>query len=107
MANTKEIPMLFIRSRHEPYRRAGFSFTRAGIGIALNAMTKAQLKSITEDPRLVIEEGSVPAEDIGDTPEQAEAARKAAEAAAAEAEAKAKAEQGAAGKTPTKGKGTK
>ena len=108
MAKQKEIPILFIKSKHEPYRRAGFGFSRAGVGIALSALTDEQIEVIKADPHLVVEEGSVAAEDAGDTPEQAEAARLAAEAAArADAEAKAKAEQEAAAceKAAAKAKG--
>lgn len=96
----KQIPALFIKSKHEPYRRAGFEFSRAGIGIALAALTEAQVSLLKNDPHLVVEECTFPAEDADDTAAQAaaaEAAAKAAEeAAAAEAAAQAAEEAAAA-----------
>ncbi|WP_411832321.1 HI1506-related protein [Pseudoxanthomonas mexicana] len=55
---TKEIPALFVRAKHEPYRRAGFQHTRAGTGFALDALTEAQVELLKNDPHLVVEECS-------------------------------------------------
>lgn len=122
MSKQKEVPALFVRSLHEPYRRAGFAFSRAGIGIALSALSKEQIKALQEDPRLVVEECTFPADAVAaaeaekaaaEAAAKAEAEKTAAEAAAiaeaekAAAEAAAKAEAEKAAAKAGKGKGAK
>lgn len=65
---SKNIPALFIRSKHQPYRRAGFSFSRQGVGIALAALTDDQVQVLKNDPRLDVEECTFPAEEAVEAP---------------------------------------
>ena len=88
-----QVPALYIRSKHEPYRRAGFAHSRAGFGVALDALTEDQVALLKSDPHLVVEECTIDPEEAVQSPEAVAAAAKAAqEAAAAEAAAKAAAE---------------
>lgn len=48
---------LWIRSVPESFRRCGFRFTREGFGIALSALTDAQIDQLIADPNLVVEQG--------------------------------------------------
>jgi hypothetical protein len=90
-------PGLFIRSKHEPYRRAGFAHSRTGVGIALSALTEKQIQLLKGDPHLVVEDCTFEGDDDAarQEAERAEAERIAAEKAAAE---KAAAEKAAAEK---------
>lgn len=45
---------LFIRSKHDGYRRAGVAFTRDGVTLDRRALTDQQLAAIEADPRLTI-----------------------------------------------------
>lgn len=56
---------IFVRSMPETFRRAGFTFTREGVGLALTALTQEQLKAIEEEPLLNVQymEFPVTAED--------------------------------------------
>lgn len=85
-ANQKDIPALFIRTKHDGvYRRAGFKFNRQGYGIALSALDKDQVKLLKADPHLRVEECTFPADElVDDDAAKAEATRAAAEKAEAE-----------------------
>ncbi|PKM31999.1 MAG: hypothetical protein CVV07_01075 [Gammaproteobacteria bacterium HGW-Gammaproteobacteria-11] len=48
---------LWIRSVPESFRRCGFRFTREGYGIALSALTDAQVEQLMADPNLVVKRG--------------------------------------------------
>ena len=48
---------LWIRSVPESFRRCGFRFTREGFGIALSALTDAQIDQLLAEPNLVVEHG--------------------------------------------------
>ncbi|UIO45611.1 HI1506-related protein [Pseudomonas aeruginosa] len=56
---------IFVRSYPPTFRRAGFAFTSEGIGIALSALTEAQLKAIKEEPQLRVESCEFLPDDIG------------------------------------------
>lgn len=49
------IPGLWIRSVPPTFRRCGFAFTREGFGIALHALTEAQVEVLVSEPNLVVE----------------------------------------------------
>lgn len=76
MSESKPIPALFVKAKHNGYRRAGFVHTREGVGIALSALTEAQVELLKNDPHLVVEECTF----------EGDGAAAAAEAAKAEAE---------------------
>ncbi|WP_200880089.1 hypothetical protein [Halomonas salina] len=63
-----EIPALFVRTkrRFKSRRRAGFRFTREGLGIARSALTDEQVEQLQADPALEVEECTFPAEDDGE-----------------------------------------
>ena len=46
---------IFVRSMPETFRRAGFTFTREGVSLALSALTQEQLKAIEEEPLLNVQ----------------------------------------------------
>ncbi|MCV0189926.1 hypothetical protein KUC73_08165 [Pseudomonas aeruginosa] len=56
---------IFVRSYPPTFRRAGFAFTSEGIGIALSALTEAQLKAIKEEPQLRVESCEFLPDDVG------------------------------------------
>lgn len=63
----QSLPALFIRSRSaNGFRRCGFGFNRHGYGIALNALTEDQIKTLKNEPHLMVEECEI------DAPEQGE-----------------------------------
>lgn len=70
-ATKGEIPALFVRTKRriKSRRRAGFRFTREGHGIALEALSDAQVEQLKSDPALEVEECTVPADPDGE-PEQ-------------------------------------
>jgi hypothetical protein len=41
--------------RPEGFRRCGFRFTAEGVGIARDALTDDQVRSLSEEPNLVVE----------------------------------------------------
>lgn len=63
-APSGEIPALFVRTRKRfgSRRRAGFRFTREGMGVALESLTSEQVAALKKDPALEVEECTVPAE---------------------------------------------
>ncbi|AKE67475.1 HI1506-related protein [Pseudomonas aeruginosa] len=56
---------IFVRSYPPTFRRAGFAFTSEGIGIALSALTEAQLKAIKDEPQLRVESCEFLPDDVG------------------------------------------
>lgn len=59
-----EIEALFVRTaRQYPRRRAGFAFGPVPIGIALDALTEAQIQAIESDSFLVVERCFVSADE--------------------------------------------
>lgn len=56
---------IFVRSYPPTFRRAGFAFTSEGIGIALSALTEAQLKALKEEPQLRVESCEFLPDDVG------------------------------------------
>ncbi|HBO0784615.1 hypothetical protein KUC85_00930 [Pseudomonas aeruginosa] len=56
---------IFVRSYPPTFRRAGFAFTSEGIGIALSALTEAQLRAIKEEPQLRVESCEFLPDDVG------------------------------------------
>lgn len=63
--NADEIPAVFVRTRRgiKSRRRAGYRFSREGLGIALEALSAEELAAIEADPALEVEECTFPAED--------------------------------------------
>lgn len=96
-------PALYIRSKHEPYRRAGFAHSRAGFGVALDALTEDQVTLLKNDPHLTVEECTFDSEEDAEA-EAAEkaAAKEATDKAAAEAATKEEAEKAAAAENAAK-----
>lgn len=80
------INALYIKSKHEPYRRAGFEHSRQGFGVALELLTEEQIAVLKNDPHLVVEECTFPSDEdlAAEEAAKAEAEKAAAEAAAAE-----------------------
>jgi len=60
----KEIPALFIRSKPKSFCRAGHKFTEHGHGIALDVLSEEQIEAITNEPELIVEECTIPADGI-------------------------------------------
>jgi hypothetical protein len=59
----KEVEALFVRTKRQASRRrAGFTFTAAPFGIALDALTDEQLAAIDSDPMLHVERSTMLAE---------------------------------------------
>lgn len=58
-ATGEQLPMIFVRSRGKHFYRAGMKFTEHGHGIALDALTEAQLEAIRNEPELIVEDGTV------------------------------------------------
>ena len=54
--NDKEVTALFVRSRPKSFIRAGITFNDAGFGVAVDALSKEQIKSIRDEKLLVVEE---------------------------------------------------
>lgn len=48
------MPKIVIKSRPERFRRAGFEFTRAGVELELEKLTKEQREALEAEPNLVI-----------------------------------------------------
>lgn len=60
----EEIEALFIRAVPEQgWRRCGQRFTREGHGIALSLLSEADIDALCNDPNLVVEHCTVPAEE--------------------------------------------
>jgi hypothetical protein len=56
----KEVEALFVRTKRQASRRrAGFTFTAAPFGIALDALTDEQLAAIESDPMLHVERSTM------------------------------------------------
>lgn len=51
--------IIFVRSRGEYFHRAGYKFTAAGFGIALDVLTEEQLAAVRNEPELIVEDGTV------------------------------------------------
>ena len=65
--NTKEIPGLLIRTQGvKSFCRAGHRFGEQPIIIALELLTKEQVKALKAEKRLRVEEVSVPVDAISD-----------------------------------------
>lgn len=65
MATTKKdkASELFIKSRSaQGFRRCGHSFTPNGHGIALDQLTAEQIKTLKNEPQLIVEEREIDAE---------------------------------------------
>ncbi|MDH5786404.1 MAG: HI1506-related protein [Chromatiales bacterium] len=61
----KEIEGIFVTpKRKHSFRRAGFEFPAEGMGIALDALSKEQLKAIEEEPMLSVERVTFPADEV-------------------------------------------
>lgn len=61
-----DIAALWIRSvKPEGFRRCGFRFGPEGVGIALDALTEAQVEILSNDPNLVVEPTWIEAEAVG------------------------------------------
>lgn len=59
------IAALFVRSvRPEGFRRCGFRFTAEGVGIAMDALTDDQVRTLSEEPNLVVEPTWIDATDL-------------------------------------------
>ncbi|UXZ55825.1 hypothetical protein LOS15_07345 [Halomonas sp. 7T] len=67
----EEMPGVFVRTKRriKSRRRAGFRFNREGTGIALEMLTKEQLKQLREDPALEVEDCTFPLEEATSEPE--------------------------------------
>ncbi|MDN3524351.1 hypothetical protein QWY79_03620 [Halomonas sabkhae] len=63
-ADAEEIPAVFVRTRRgiKSRRRAGHRFTREGFGIALSALSEAQVAQLRDDPALEVKDCTLPAE---------------------------------------------
>ncbi len=63
-----EIPAVFVRTGRgvKSRRRAGFRFSREGLGIALEALSDEQLEKLHADPALEVEACTFPADDDGE-----------------------------------------
>lgn len=85
MSKSNPIPAIFIKAKHNGYRRAGFTHTREGMGIALSALTEEQIDLLRKDPHLLVEDCTFEGnEDLArQEAERAEADRIAAEQARA------------------------
>ncbi|HBO4355095.1 TPA: hypothetical protein L4U31_002853 [Pseudomonas aeruginosa] len=56
--NDGEVEGLWVRAVPEQgFRRCGYSFTREGYGIALSALTDAQVQALESEPNLIVERG--------------------------------------------------
>lgn len=56
-----QIPALFVRSRREHFYRAGYKWTKAGHGIALDSLTDEQIAALKAEPMLIVEEVTIDA----------------------------------------------
>ena len=67
----EEMPGVFVRTKRriKSRRRAGFRFTREGVGIALELLTEEQLKQLRDDPALEVEDCTFPLEEATSEPE--------------------------------------
>lgn len=52
---------LFVRSRRESFRRAGITFDRQGVRIALAGLSAAQVAALKAEPQLIVEAIGEPA----------------------------------------------
>jgi hypothetical protein len=58
---SKEVDGIYVTPRRKrSFRRAGFEFPAEGMGIALDALTKEQLKAIENEPMLAVERVTIP-----------------------------------------------
>ncbi|SDJ24015.1 hypothetical protein SAMN04487867_12960 [Vreelandella titanicae] len=67
----EEMPGVFVRTKRriKSRRRAGYRFNREGTGIALELLSKEQLKQLREDPALEVEDCTFPLEEATSEPE--------------------------------------
>lgn len=67
----QEMPVVFVRTKRriKSRRRAGYRFNREGTGIALELLSKEQLKQLREDPALEVEDCTFPLEEATSEPE--------------------------------------
>lgn len=65
-AAPKLLDSIFVRSLPEQFRRAGFTFTREGVGLLLADLSKAQLAAIEGEPMLSVQYTEVPATEADD-----------------------------------------
>lgn len=54
------VDALWIRSVPPSFRRAGFRFTREGLGIALDVLTADQVRALEREPNLVVKRCAIP-----------------------------------------------
>ena len=62
MANAKQdekIKALFIRSRGDSFRRCGFRFTKDGVGVAVDALSKKEIEQLQADPEIFVQEAEL------------------------------------------------
>lgn len=57
----KAVPGLWVVAKTDGFRRAGIAWPKAGIGVALSALTKAQVKDLRAEPRLTVTDIEIPA----------------------------------------------
>lgn len=65
-AAPKLVDGIFVRSLSERFCRAGFTFTREGLGLLLADLSKEQLAAIEGEPMLSIQYVEVPATEADD-----------------------------------------
>jgi hypothetical protein len=60
-AKGKTTPGLWVEAKVDGFRRAGIAWPKAGVGIALSALTKAQVKELRAEPKLTVTDIEIPA----------------------------------------------
>jgi len=59
----KTTPGLWVEAKVDGFRRAGIAWPKAGLGIALSALTKAQVKELRAEPKLAVTDIEIPADE--------------------------------------------
>ncbi len=61
-----QVEVLTVRTKRgvPTFRRSGFRFSREPIGIEVAALEEHQVKALTNEPNLVVEEGSIDASEV-------------------------------------------
>ena len=57
----KPAPGLWVEAKVDGFRRAGIAWPKAGIGVALSALTKSQIKELRAEPKLTVTDIEIPA----------------------------------------------
>lgn len=57
----KSVPGLWVVAKTDGFRRAGIAWPKAGLGVALSALTKAQVKELRAEPKLTVTDIEIPA----------------------------------------------